>query len=134
MAAPTLPLFSTAGFGDPVSAGIYYLKPDPLYDEEKPYSLEGATTLPPGMKRTNIVNSPTRTTIWNAREKKSVFSLYAHGFEWAHHELTYDLGFGEDEARLDRYMNEMGEFLRCHLKASKVIVYDYVVSTTFSGI
>lgn len=55
---------------------------------------------------------------------KNQFSLYTSGFEWAQHSLNYDLD--TDEA-VDRYMDEMGVFLQQHLKASRVIVYDFVV-------
>ncbi|KAK0744331.1 hypothetical protein B0T21DRAFT_389709 [Apiosordaria backusii] len=90
---------------DTLIANVYYLKPDPLYDEEKPYSL--ASHPPPGIKKTNIVNSPTPTIVRNARGFEKNFFLYTHGFEWLDHDLKLDPGFGADEGQLDEYMNEM---------------------------
>ncbi len=105
-----------------VVAEIQYLSPDPLYDKERPYSI--AAQPPPGIKRTNIVQAGVKTRIHNARGKEDQFSLHVNGFEWTSHNLDY--GLDSDQA-IDRYLDEMGSFLQRHLKASRVIVYDFVV-------
>lgn len=105
-----------------VAAEIQYLKPDPIYDDERPYAI--ASEPPQGLKRTNIVQQGVRTVIYNARGGQENFSLYSNGFEWVNHGLEYPVSPDEN---IDRYMQEMGELVRMHLKASKVVVYDYVV-------
>ena len=105
-----------------VVAEIEYLKPDPLYDEEQPYSI--ASRPPPGIKRTNIMQVPVKTSIHNARGKKDEFSLNVSGFEWVDHPLNFDVN---QDAQINDYMDEMGTFLQQHLDAEKVIVYDFVV-------
>ncbi|KAF2807644.1 uncharacterized protein BDZ99DRAFT_572558 [Mytilinidion resinicola] len=106
---------------DKVVAEIQYLKPNPLYDNERPYSI--ATVLLPGVKRTNIEQAAVRTPISSVRGKEDSFALYVQGFEWTRHDLNYELSI---DTNVDRYMEEMGSFLRKHLNASEVIVYDYV--------
>lgn len=107
-----------------ITAQINYLNPDPLYDAERPYAI--ASDPPPGLKRTNITQAAVKTKIHNARGKEDEFSLYSNGFQWVRHSLTYDVHVGQN---VDRYMNDMGLFLQSQLKASRVVVYDFVVST-----
>ncbi len=114
---------------DIVIAEIEYLKPDPLYGEERPYSI--ATQPPPGIKRTNIAQGSVRTPLRSVRGMEDNLSLYTHGFEWACHELTYEVNV---DANVDRYMDDMGSFLQKHLNASKVIVYDFVVRLPIPGL
>ncbi|KAF5601716.1 uncharacterized protein FSUBG_8082 [Fusarium subglutinans] len=111
-----------AGDRSIVVAEIEYLKPDPLYDEQQPYSI--ASRPPLGIKRTNIMQVPVKTSIHNSRGKKAQFSLNVNGFEWVDHPLNFDVN---QDAQVNDYMNEMGTFLRQHLNAEKVIVYDYVI-------
>ncbi|KAJ5702456.1 hypothetical protein N7488_010004 [Penicillium malachiteum] len=110
-----------------VVAEIQYLSPDPLYDEERPYSI--AAQPPPGVKRTNITQTGVRTHIHNARGRESEFSLYSTGFEWINHHLDYAI---DSDQALDKYMEEMGALLQQHMKASRVIVYDFVVRLSFN--
>jgi hypothetical protein len=105
---------------DHLVAKIYYLKPDPLYDEERPYAI--ASDPPPGLRKTNILMTPVETLIRNVRGKEDQFSLYTCGFEWAHHSLSYEL---DTDQAVDRYLDDMSTFLCQHLKASKVVPYDY---------
>jgi hypothetical protein len=44
-------------FQEVISAPLMLLKPDPLYDEVKPYAV--ASDPPPGIKKSNIVNPAT---------------------------------------------------------------------------
>ena len=111
-----------ADVSDPLIADIYYLKPDPLYDTEKPYEIASAP--PPGIKKTNIMNTPFKTPIMNARGKEEQFKLYTSGFEWARQTVCLDVS---NEEGLDRYLADMEAFIGQHLNASKVIAYDYVV-------
>ncbi|KAI1439506.1 hypothetical protein F5Y02DRAFT_425529 [Annulohypoxylon stygium] len=105
-----------------ITAQINYLNPDPLYDAERPYAI--ASDPPPGLKRTNITQAAVKTKIHNARGKEDEFSLYSNGFQWVRHSLTYDVHVGQN---VDRYMNDMGLFLQSQLKASRVVVYDFVI-------
>ncbi|KAJ5626818.1 hypothetical protein N7528_004245 [Penicillium herquei] len=105
-----------------VVAEIQYLNPDPLYDEERPYSI--AAQPPSGVKRTNITQTAVKTHIHNARGREGEFSLYSTGFEWIHHRIDYAI---DSDQAIDKYMQEMGTLLQQHMKASRVIVYDFVI-------
>ncbi len=100
-----------------------FLKPDPLYDEVKPYAI--ASDPPPGIKKSNIMNTSYTTTIVNARRHENEFSLYSTGFEWVHQALELRLNTDEE---IDQYIATMEAFLQNHLHAREVVAYDYVVS------
>jgi hypothetical protein len=110
-------------FQEVISAPLMFLKPDPLYDEVKPYAI--VSDPPPGIKKSNIVNTSYLTTIANARGYQSKFSLYTTGFEWVLQPLEVKLNSDEE---INRYMATMENFLLHHLRARRVIAYDYVVS------
>lgn len=105
-----------------IVAQINYLNPDPLYDDERPYAI--ASDPPPGLKKTNITQVAVETEVYNVRGREDEFSLYSSGFQWVHHSLAYNVNV---EQNVDRYMEDMGVFLQSQLKASHVVVYDFVV-------
>lgn len=116
-----------AAHRDQISAPVMFLKPDPLYDHEKPYAI--ASDPPPGIKKSNISNISYETIITNSRGYETEFSLYTTGFEWVRQPLVLS---SKDEEGIDKYIATMESFLKRHLSASSVIAYDYVVCIIYA--
>jgi hypothetical protein len=105
-----------------IHAPVRFLKPDPIYDEEKPYYILARP--PPEMQRSNINYVSFTTKVHDVRDQMKSFSLLDEGFEWINHQLTFDVN---DESSIDRYVTEMETVVKKHLGAKRVHVYDYVV-------
>jgi hypothetical protein len=108
--------------GSTVTVDLTFLKPSPLYDEEKPYFIEGVP--PKGVRQTNIEYATVETVLHNARGHEQDFDLETHAFEWIHHEYPHTI---REERDVDAYMRAMEEVLRQRLKATRVHCYDYTV-------
>ena len=106
-----------------VRANLLYLVPNPLYEHSKPYHIAGKP--PADTKQTNQTFAPKETHIINARGIERSFSLEKNGFQWVDYPLKSAIETTDD---CHRYMGEMEEFLKEHLKAEHVCAYDFVVS------
>lgn len=105
---------------------LLYLAPLSLYEEEKPYKIEGH--LPPGLSRSNIEGRKTPVVIQNMRDKPpSFFSLSTTGFEVQIFPTKQDL-YSDDG--VSRHIEEIGKYLEEKLSADKVHCFAYTVSTT----
>ena len=105
-----------------VRANLLYLVPDPLYENSKPYYIAGKP--PAETEQTNQTFAPKETHIINARGIERRFSLEKNGFQWVDYPLKSAIETTDD---CHRYMGDMEEFLKGHLKAEHVYAYDFVV-------
>lgn len=103
---------------------LSYLAAIPLYEEEKPYKIEGH--LPPGLARSNIQGQKTPVVIDNIRDKQpGFFSLNTTGFEVQSLPTRQDL-YTDDG--VSRHVEEVGEHLQERLSADLVHCFAYTVS------
>lgn len=108
-----------------VAVDLTFLKPDPIYDEEKPYFIE---SLPPkGVRQTNIQYDRVNTILRNARGHEEDFHLETHAFEWMLHNWPHAI---REEGDVDVYMRAMEGVLKQRLNAERVHCYDYTVKAS----
>ncbi|KAK4201352.1 putative Aspirochlorine biosynthesis protein N, partial [Triangularia verruculosa] len=111
-------------------ASVFYMKPDPLYDKEKPYfmNIPIDPAWMPKLRQTNV--SYTRRTIDAAdiRGHERLFSLDKHGFrlENFHTSLEYN-EFANTDLVVTRYYQEVQVFLKQYTGATEVLPFDFQV-------
>lgn len=112
-----------------VSARINFLEKDELYDTEKPYTL----MVDPGdehFPRSNFkLHEPADLTIEDVRGRQHEFSIERNGFKLIRLEsqMTYD-DYDNEEKTLTVYLDEAVEALKTSLGATRVQIYEHVVS------
>jgi hypothetical protein len=105
-----------------------FLQRDELYQTEKPYLCLFET--PAGFSKTNIQLSKCKDLIIiDIRGRESRFLLGSHGFAIMHmtSKLSYD-DFGDNAKVKSQYLSEVAEHLRRFCKASRVQIFEHVVS------
>jgi hypothetical protein len=105
-----------------------FLLRDNLYQTEKPYLCLFET--PAGFSKTNIRLSKRKDLIIkDIRGLESRFSLRSHGFAimCMTSKLSYD-DFGDNSKIKNQYLSEVAERLRCFCGASRVQIFEHVVS------
>lgn len=108
-----------------------FLPRDALYQTEKPYLCLFET--PAGFPKTNIRLSKCKDlTIEDIRCQESRISLDSHGFAIMRmtSKLSYD-DFGDNAKIKSQYLSEVAECLRCFCRASRVQIFEHVVSINF---
>jgi hypothetical protein len=105
-----------------------FLLRDTLYETEKPYLCLFET--PAGFSKTNIRLSKCKDLIIeDIRGRESGFLLGSHGFAIMRmtSKLSYN-DFGDNAKIKSQYLSEVAERLRCFCKASRVQIFEHVVS------
>lgn len=116
-----------------VQAALTHISNADQLTQEKPFEILTDTT-EPGCPQTNMVFAPTeRITIRDARFRgRSNFTLDQTGFEFADYDFDDQLTVSAirepcGEKALWAYMARLGEFMKGHFGAEKVILYDWRV-------
>lgn len=106
-----------------VRGDLCYLAQLDDWEDVKPFQIVG--TINPGQPRENFTFETHRSTIHNARlADPSGFSLTTSGFEWVKHITDEDMASKDS---IDRYILVMSDFLKQHLQARLVRIYQYQV-------
>ncbi|KAM4060527.1 hypothetical protein HRG_001914 [Hirsutella rhossiliensis] len=112
------------------NASIFYMKPSPHYDNEKPYffNIPIDDAWLPKVKQTNVSYTRKTVAIADVRGHQELFSLDKHGFqlETLHTSLSYH-AFASTDAVVTRYYEEVKEFLKQCTGAVDVLPFDFQV-------
>ena len=112
------------------NASIFYTKPGPLYDNEKPYfmniPLDSSWT--PKLKQTNVSYTRKTVAVTDIRGHENTFNLDRHGCQLGRlaTQLSYD-DFASTEAIISRYYEEVKAFLKNSTGAVDVLPFDFQV-------
>ena len=109
-----------------IESYTHFLKRDPLYNIEKPYTLR--YTAPNGFPRANIKLDRHNLSVRDIRPQKDELSLDRNGcFVWSFQtRMTYN-DFDDKTKILDVYLSEVADRLRTELGAEKVQVFEHTV-------
>jgi hypothetical protein len=109
-----------------VTADTHFLKRDPLYDKEKPYSLR--FTPPDGFPSANIRLERHSVSIRNIRDCIEPFSFAEHAFQILpfHSRMSY-ADFDDNEVVKAVFLREAANKLREFLGAQKVQIFEHTV-------
>lgn len=109
-----------------ITASLCFLEQLPLYRHEKPYRIIPSAEETYQYSVTNIVPQfHENIRIADVRERRSELSLNKHGFQVLSHASKYPVL--DDLPLIAGYKNEVDELLAKHLKAEKVICFDFRV-------
>lgn len=119
----TLDLLNMTEF---VEADAHFLQRDPLYDNEKPYSLR--FTPPEDFPRANIKLERHTIRIRDIRNRPKPLSFWEHGFQILPFcsEMEYS-NFDDDNVVKEIYLREAANKLRGFLGAQKVQIFEHTV-------
>jgi hypothetical protein len=115
-----------------VTTSMYFLARDEVYNDEKPYRLRFVP--PPGFPETNINTEKHEISIGDIRTQERKFSLEREGFALLplKSSMNYDDFF--DVAKIEQvYLKEVAELLISSMKASRVQIFEHLVSAQFLG-
>jgi len=76
-------------------------------------------------KRSNFEQTPVLVTIHDLRDKEHSFNLDTNGFEVAKYNGFMQEEFDDESETQTNHYEEISNFLKKHLAASRVIIYDY---------
>ncbi|KYG48096.1 hypothetical protein M433DRAFT_2265 [Acidomyces richmondensis BFW] len=109
-----------------VRSYTHFLRRDPLYDEEKPYSLR--FTPPDRFPRANIQLDRHDLDIFDVRPKKDELSLERNGcFVWNFKSLMQYDDFDNEEKVKEIFLLEVADGLRQRLGARQVQIFEHTV-------
>lgn len=108
---------------------VYFLKRDPTYDDEKPYSLR--FTPPEGFPRANILLESHDVAVHDIRPIRNELTIDKNGYAIMSLEtdMTYD-DFDNEQRIKDVYLRELSEALRSYLGAKRVQIFEHTVGNT----
>jgi len=113
-------------------AGVFYMKPDELYDVEKPYfmNIPIDPAWPPAIKQTNVRYTRKTIIVCDIRGHVDEFTLDRQGFQLRSFEtrLVYD-DFASTDSIVSRYYQEVKDFLLNCTGASDVLPFDFQVGS-----
>lgn len=109
-------------------SSIFYIKPQTLYANEKPYFLNIPVDADSGLAQTNVNYTRKRVRVSDIRGHESLFNLDKTGFQLGNlnSNLSYE-DFADPVAITTRYYPEVKAFLQQSLRASEVLIFDYQV-------
>lgn len=113
-----------------VTASMYFLSREALYEKEKPYYLDYYP--PNNFPRSNaVLEKFDELQIEDIRDELEDLSLSENGFFLAQIDsaLTYD-DFDDNDKIAKVYLKEVADTLIQKLGASRVQIYDFIVSST----
>ncbi|KAK0732131.1 hypothetical protein B0H67DRAFT_679620 [Lasiosphaeris hirsuta] len=122
------------GFSPPLyRASIFYMKPSPQYDVEKPYFMN--IPVDPawlGMKQTNVSYTRKTVAVADIRGHQHLFSLDVSGFQlgYLQSEIPYE-GFADSDMIVSRFYDEVKSFLMRETGAADVLPFDFQVRYCF---
>lgn len=112
------------------NASIFYMKPSPQYDTEKPYffNVPVEASWSPKVKQTNVCYTRKTVAIADVRGHERIFSLDRHGFQLGNFvtSLSYD-EFASTDVIVGRYYEEVKQFLKENIGAIDVLPFDFQV-------
>lgn len=109
-----------------LEADTYFLQRDPLYKEEKPYSLR--FTPPDGFPRANIKLERHTISIHDIRSRSKPLSFWQHGFQMLPFQSAMKYSdFDDDNIVKEIYLREAANNLRDFLGAQKVQIFEHTV-------
>ncbi|KAK0766425.1 hypothetical protein N5P37_000148 [Trichoderma harzianum] len=112
------------------NASIFYMKPSPQYDAEKPYffNVPVEASWSPKVKQTNVCYTRKTVAIADVRGHERIFLLDKHGFQLGNFvtSLSYD-EFASTDIIVGRYYEEVKQFLKENIGAIDVLPFDFQV-------
>ncbi|KAJ2985968.1 hypothetical protein NUW58_g1594 [Xylaria curta] len=112
------------------NASIFYMKPDPQYETEKPYffNIPVESSWLPKVKQTNVCYTRRTVAITDIRGHQDYFMLDRHGFQIGIFRtgLPYD-DFASTDTIVSRYYEEVKHFLKQNTGAVDVLPFDFQV-------
>ena len=110
-----------------VQTQVYFLKQDPKYDDEKPYSLR--YTPPDGFPRANVLLECHDVMVEDIRPIRDSLSIETNGFAIMNYNtaMCYD-DFDDEDKVKTIYLRELSEALRTYLKATRVQIFEHTVT------
>lgn len=112
---------------DPIASSYtHFLKRDPLYDHEKPYSLR--FTAPEGFRRANILLEKHAIRVRDIRDSRQQPSLEKDGCALLNFHSTMRYSDFDSEIRIkDTYLKEVANTLKTLLQAQHVQIFEHTV-------
>ncbi|VBB84477.1 Putative Aspirochlorine biosynthesis protein N [Podospora comata] len=111
-------------------ASVFYMKPDPLYDKQKPYFMNVPIdpAWGPKIKQTNVSYTRKTIAVADVRGHERLFSLDKHGFclQDIHTSLEYH-DFTNTDLVVTRYYQEVQVFLKQYTGATEILPFDFQV-------
>ena len=109
-----------------VTASIYFLARNDIFNTEKPYSMRYPPTT--GLPQSNVIHDERRISVENMREHLEYlkFEDCGFGFITLHSKMAYD-DFSQREKIKTIYLKEIAESLKTALGAFHVFILDHVV-------
>jgi hypothetical protein len=110
------------------STTVFYMKPQPLYEKEKPYFLNVPVDDGGDLAQTNVGYTRIPVSVTDIRGQQDKFTLDKHGFQLGtfHSKLNYD-DFADTKKLTSLFYAEVQRFLRSSLGATDVLTFDYQV-------
>lgn len=115
-------------------ASIFYMRPGPQYEAEKPYfmNIPVDPAWLPTVKQTNVSYTRKTVAVADIRGHESLFSLDTNGFQLGQlkSNVPYD-GFADTDTIISRYYDEVKLFLINYTGAVEVLPFDFQVRRLF---
>lgn len=113
-------------------ASIFYMKPHPRYNVEKPYFFNipvGASWMP-NVKQTNVMYTRKQVAVTDIRGHEPNFRLDDHGFQLGTLATSIPYAnFASTDVIVTKYYEEVKQFLMEQLRATQVLPFDFQVSS-----
>lgn len=111
------------------TAALFYLRPDPLYEVEKPYFMNIPVHDMQGLRQTNVSYTLRTSNFTDIRGHESIFSLDRQGFAVGNLKTSLQYQDFEDSSKIvTKYYDEVCDFLKRSTGACDVLPFDYQVS------
>lgn len=108
---------------------LFYIRPEPLLQVEKPYFMNVPTKNMEGLAQSNVSYTRKLVTFTDIRGHEALFSLDKQGFEVGTLETTLQYHDFEDPVAITTtYYSEVRDFLKSITGCSDVLAWDYQVS------
>jgi hypothetical protein len=109
-------------------APLFYLRPQSLYEVEKPYFMNIPVHNMEGLKQTNVSYTMRTANFTDIRGYESLFSVDKHGFAIGDLKTNLQYENFDDPTKITTtYYEEVCDFLKQNLGASDVLPFDYQV-------
>lgn len=110
-----------------VNSSVYFLERSELWESEKPFLFDYAPE-PPALK-SNATVEREDITVEDTRGRESDFTYEKNGFFLLQHDFSMEAtDFDDDKKVKEVYLRQVGDLVKEALGASRVQIYDYIVS------